>query len=479
MAHVTIVPVMVLLSFFHHKTLFSTSLAIQQQAVVDALRLRNVLWITKHESGVILSWNNNLTKEETEKYMVKYILSYKFFNTSHKRKERLQEKTKTIHVELHSGFNAKVKTQLFAKETGDLIQESDWTEFTYEAPPVYIWNLSCIIYNISFLNCSWYIKAEAPEDIQIFFWYRHVGKDFECQQYIKNTRKKNIGCHMKEKYFQPSKKINVNITVRDLRNNSRRLAYYKAFTPQTIEKLNPPINVSVSLESRSIKIHWKPPPTIGSARNNCFLYQVKMTDRKVRVKKDTCMRNKIWSEWSEPVFIPVEKTVDMMLLSLTSFCLLIFLGGFLTCVCKRYRCLKFITMPVPHPSDNIKTWLAADETHHQVKAMMTLPLNISALPSILLSLMPTQITREKVNHRYQILNQVSVITTLGMSPLSVLSADSKTCNQHTNFSLGWSYTLPVGKQSSVSHHPWSRQVFLRKRLRQQLILQFKIITECI
>ena len=23
-------------------------------------------------------------------------------------------------------------------------------------------------------------------------------------------------------------------------------------------------------------------------------------------------------------------------------------------------------MPVPHPSDNIKTWLAADETHHQV-----------------------------------------------------------------------------------------------------------------
>ncbi|XP_067997332.1 uncharacterized protein [Melanerpes formicivorus] len=403
MAHVTIVPVMVLLSFFHHKTLFSTSLAIQQQAVVDALRLRNVLWITKHESGVILSWNNNLTKEETEKYMVKYILSYKFFNTSHKRKERLQEKTKTIHVELHSGFNAKVKTQLFAKETGDLIQESDWTEFTYEAPP---------------------------------------------------------------------------------------------------EKLNPPINVSVSLESRSIKIHWKPPPTIGSARNNCFLYQVKMTDRKivdvtaetyeypfhkpakkcatqVRVKKDTCMRNKIWSEWSEPVFIPVEKTVDMMLLSLTSFCLLIFLGGFLTCVCKRYRCLKFITMPVPHPSDNIKTWLAADETHHQVKAMMTLPLNISALPSILLSLMPTQITREKVNHRYQILNQVSVITTLGMSPLSVLSADSKTCNQHTNFSLGWSYTLPVGKQSSVSHHPWSRQVFLRKRLRQQLILQFKIITECI
>ncbi|XP_054239551.1 interleukin-5 receptor subunit alpha-like [Indicator indicator] len=393
MASVPVVPVVLILSFFQHKTSFSTSLAIQQQAVVDALRLHNVLWITKHEPGVILSWNNNLTKEETENYTVKYILSYKFFNTTHKKKERLQEKKKTIHVELHSGFNAKVKTQLFAKETGDIIKESDWTEFTYKAPPVYIWNLSCIIYNISFLNCTWHIKAEAPEGIQIFFSYRHTRKDFECQQYIKNARKKNIGCHMKEKYFQPSKKINVNITVRDLINNSRGLSYYKAFTPQTIEKLNPPTNVSVSLESRSIKIHWKPPPTIGSARSKCFLYQVKMTDRKivdvtaekyeypfhkpektfaaqVRVKKDTCIRNKIWSEWSEPVFIPVEKTVDMMLLSLTLFCLLIFPGGFLIWVCKRYRCLKFITMPVPHPSDNIKTWLTADETHHQKQMSM-------------------------------------------------------------------------------------------------------------
>ncbi|XP_064000082.1 interleukin-5 receptor subunit alpha-like [Pogoniulus pusillus] len=393
MAHVTVVPVMLLLSFFQDKTLVSTSLAGQQRAVVDTLGLHNVLWITKHESGVILSWNNNLTKEETEKYTVKYILSYKFFNTTRKRKERLQEKEKIIHVELHSGFNAKVKTQLFSKETQDIIKESDWTEFTYKAPPVYIWNLSCVIYNISFLNCTWCIKAEAPEDIQILFSYRHAGKHFECQQYKQNARKKNIGCHMKEKYFQPSKKINVNITVKDLRNNSRGLTYCKAFTPQTIEKLNAPSNVSVSLERRSIKLRWKPPPTIGSARTQCFLYQVKMTDHKivnvtgekyeypfhklakkcaaqVRVKKDTCMRNKIWSEWSDPVFIPVEKTVDMMLLSFTSSCLLVFLGGFLICACKRYRCLKFLTMPVPHPSDNIKSWLATDETHGQKPMLM-------------------------------------------------------------------------------------------------------------
>ncbi|XP_071426306.1 interleukin-5 receptor subunit alpha-like isoform X2 [Pithys albifrons albifrons] len=366
MAHVTAVPVIVILSFFQCKTLFSTSLASGQHKVTDALGLHNVLWITKHDSRIILSWNNNLTKEETEKHTVKYILSYRFFNTTQERKERLQEKKKIIHLELHSGFNAKVKTQLFAKETGEIIKESDWTEFTYKAPP-----------------------AEAPEDIQIFSSYKHVGKVFECQQYIKNAKKKNIGCHMKEIYFQPSRKIKLNITARNLRNNSRQLSYYKAFTPQTIEKLNPPINVSFSLENRSIKIHWKPPPTIGSASNKCFLYQVKITDLKivnvteqnykypfhkpakrctaqVRAKKEICIRNKIWSEWSEPVFIHNEKTVDVLLLSLTLFCLLMFLGGLLMHACKRYRCLEFISMPVPRPSANIKTWLA-DETHHQME----------------------------------------------------------------------------------------------------------------
>lgn len=44
------------------------------------------MWATKDDSRVILSWNNNLTKEEIKKYTVKYILSYKFFNTTKERK---------------------------------------------------------------------------------------------------------------------------------------------------------------------------------------------------------------------------------------------------------------------------------------------------------------------------------------------------------------------------------------------------------
>ncbi|RLW07820.1 hypothetical protein DV515_00003829, partial [Chloebia gouldiae] len=135
MAHVTVIPVLLILSFFQHKTLFSPILAREQEDIKDALRLHNVLWTTEDNTRITLSWNNNLTKEETRKYTVKYILIYKFFNTTKARKERLQEKEKIIHLKLHSGFNAKVKTQLFAKETENIIKESDWTEFTYKAPP--------------------------------------------------------------------------------------------------------------------------------------------------------------------------------------------------------------------------------------------------------------------------------------------------------------------------------------------------------
>ncbi|OXB66281.1 hypothetical protein ASZ78_014016 [Callipepla squamata] len=279
---------------YHHVATLRIFPSNRNEGLMTQPAKHHTLPVTKKESQVILYWNNNLTKEETEKYSVKYILSYMFFNTSQERKERLQEKKKRIRLELHTGFKAKVKTQVFMKETEDLIKESGWTECTYRSPP---------------------------------------------------------------------------------------------------EKLNPPINVSVSLENRSIKIHWKPPPTIGSRGKKCFKYQVKITDSKivdvteekyeypvlrpvkkctaqVRAKKEVCITNKIWSDWSEPVIIYDERTVDSIVLSLTLSGLLVFLGSLLICVCRRYRFLEVVTMPFPSPTDKLTTWLATDETHHQKQNSM-------------------------------------------------------------------------------------------------------------
>ncbi|XP_030427561.1 interleukin-5 receptor subunit alpha-like isoform X2 [Gopherus evgoodei] len=375
---------MLLLSLTWYE-MISVSLANGEPAITASIMAPSDLHIVKHDFGVILSWNSNIT-EEIKTYYVKYVLIYKF-DTAKEITERLQEKEKMIRLGLHSGFHAKVKTQLLSKESEDIIKESNWTEFTYKAPPVYIQNFSCVIYNISNLNCTWDIKTEAPEDAQYFLSYRHSREEFQCQLYFTNAKNKNIGCHMKEVYFNHANKIRFNITVKELSNSSENHSYYKKFTPQRLEKLNPPINVSISLENRSIKINWKPPPTIGSAKKKCFTYQVKITDLEpvdvseeeyvhpihdpakkyviqVRAKKTTCISNKFWSEWSEPVFINDEykdyKMNTWKLLILILFPSMIFTGGLLIFLCRRYKCIDPILTPIPHPSDRIRIWLASD-----------------------------------------------------------------------------------------------------------------------
>ncbi|KAM7177432.1 interleukin-5 receptor subunit alpha-like isoform 2-T3 [Macrochelys suwanniensis] len=380
---------MLLLSLAWYE-MISVSLANGEPAITASIMAPSDLHIVKHNFGVILSWNSNIT-EEMETHYVKYVLIYKF-DTAKEIEERLREKEKMIRLGLHSGFHAKVKTQLFSKETEDIIKESNWTEFTYHAPPVYIQNLSCIIYNISNLNCTWDIKTEAPEDAQYFLSYRHSREEFQCQLYLTNAKNKNIGCHMKEVYFNHANKIRFNITVKELSNSSENHSYYKKCTPQRLEKLNPPINVSISLENRGIKINWKPPPTIGSAKKNCFTYQVKITDLEpvdvseeeyvhpvrdpakqyvvqVRAKKTTCISNKMWSEWSEPVIIHDEYKDNKMntwkLIILILFPSMIFTGGLLIFLCRRYKCIDPILTPIPHPSDRIRIWLASDAAAYQ------------------------------------------------------------------------------------------------------------------
>ncbi|XP_067401836.1 interleukin-5 receptor subunit alpha-like [Emydura macquarii macquarii] len=384
MAQATITPLITLLLCLPwYEIMIPLSMANGEPAIMASLMAPSDLHIVKHDSGVILSWNCNLT-EEIETHYVKYVLNYKLFDPTKEMTKRLPEKKKMIRLGLHSGLHAKVKTQLLSKETEDIIEESNWTEFTYKAPPVYIQNLSCIIYNISNLNCTWDIKTEAPVDAQYFLFYRQSRKEFECQLYLTNAKNKNIGCHMKELYFNPSEQIRFNITVKELSNNSEKHSYYKKFKPQRLEKLNPPINVSIALENRSIKINWKPPPTIGSAFKICFAYQVKITDLEpidvseeeyvhpvhdpakrcvvqVRAKKRTCLSNKIWSEWSEPVFINAEhKDNKMDIWQLLTLILFLSIGGLLIFLCRRYKWIDTIVITIPHPSDKIITWLASD-----------------------------------------------------------------------------------------------------------------------
>ncbi|XP_014455819.2 interleukin-5 receptor subunit alpha isoform X1 [Alligator mississippiensis] len=388
MAYCTIAPVVKMLNLIWYKMLISVSLASGEPTGTAPLMAPSDLRVSKHWPGVILSWNSNV-REEMEMNDVKYVLTYTFLNSTKEVKERCSETEKKISLNLYPGFVAKVKTQLLLSGTRNVIMESNWTEFIYTTP-VYIQNLSCVIYNISNLNCTWDIKTEAPEDVQYFLSYRHNKRDYECQLHYKNINKKNTGCHFKEVYFIPPSKIKLNISVKDLRNNLGTHTYYKAFIPQRIEKLNPPNNVSIALENGSIRISWKHPPNIGSSKRSCFIYQVKIKDLKptetreeeyvypvhnpmkaysvqVRAKKKICITNKLWSDWSEPVFINDDNTMETLLHIPVLACVLpvISFGIFLIFICRRYICFSVLFMAIPSPPVKIKTWLDSDEAHWQ------------------------------------------------------------------------------------------------------------------
>ncbi|NXS64502.1 CSF2R factor, partial [Brachypteracias leptosomus] len=57
-------------------------------------------------------------------------------------------------------------------------------------------NFSCVIYNISLMNCTWQAGRNAPGDTQYFlYWKNQINGDaMECKHYIKDESGRNTGC---------------------------------------------------------------------------------------------------------------------------------------------------------------------------------------------------------------------------------------------------------------------------------------------
>ncbi|NWI71388.1 CSF2R factor, partial [Todus mexicanus] len=57
-------------------------------------------------------------------------------------------------------------------------------------------NFSCVIYNVSLMNCTWQAGRNAPGDTQYFLYWQHLRSNnaMECELYIKDENGKNVGC---------------------------------------------------------------------------------------------------------------------------------------------------------------------------------------------------------------------------------------------------------------------------------------------
>ncbi|XP_078513707.1 interleukin-5 receptor subunit alpha-like isoform X2 [Lissotriton helveticus] len=326
-------------------------------------------------------------------FTVMYKLFYRFKNKTDWKEELQMEKYAEINFKSHSSVWVKVSTLLFHDmELEAKRAESNWTEVFYDVPKAPLENLSCIVYKLSSLNCTWQIvKDRSSEHAQYLIAFRYRKKEFTCQQYIINKEKRNIGCHMKDVHFDNTRR-RLNVTVWC---NCSAIKVNRAYLPALIEKLNPPINVSLHPEEAGLRIRWTQPLTIHSRHLTCFSYQVELTEEnkkpipyvldegkvehlishydkkkkysvRVRAKKNCASaKSKDWGEWSEPVFFGKGDDKGfwiIMTICSIFFTLLFVLLGYLW---KRYGGLKVIFTPIPDPSTKLKQWLVSKEFHSQ------------------------------------------------------------------------------------------------------------------
>ncbi|NXJ15100.1 CSF2R factor, partial [Odontophorus gujanensis] len=137
-------------------------------------------------------------------------------------------------------------------------------------------NFVCVIYNISFMNCTWHVDMNTSGDTQYFlYWKTSRKEDFlRCQNYMKDNCGRHTGCRFQNVTIEENRKAY--FLVNESRNGQNILPYRKTINLYEIEKLTPPLNVTVNCTGvpHSCEIQWQPPRTSHVKRDICFKYEI-------------------------------------------------------------------------------------------------------------------------------------------------------------------------------------------------------------
>ncbi|NWU66927.1 CSF2R factor, partial [Pterocles burchelli] len=136
-------------------------------------------------------------------------------------------------------------------------------------------NFSCVIYNISLMNCTWEAGRDAPRDTQYFLYWQNsrYNNMTECEFYIKDENGRNMGCRFQNVRIEAEKAyFLVNGSSRDslIQFYDEYIQLYK------IEKLMPPSNITVNCDEikNDCIIQWQRPQISHSNKDKCFKYEM-------------------------------------------------------------------------------------------------------------------------------------------------------------------------------------------------------------
>ncbi|CAM9619158.1 unnamed protein product [Bubo scandiacus] len=197
-------------------------------------------------------------------------------------------------------------------------------------------NFVCVIFNVSFMNCTWHVDRTVSGDTQYFLYWKTSGKeDFtECQNYIKDDFERHRGCRFQNVMIENEKAY---FLVNGSRSGQNIQLYEKKIKLYEIEKLTPPLNVTVNCTVAShCEIQWQPPCTSHVKRHACFKYEIVIENKadteknlkttskpersitgnsyifesfraekrysvKIRATDNGCLVSTSWGEWSTPI----------------------------------------------------------------------------------------------------------------------------------------------------------------------------------
>ncbi|NWZ72831.1 IL5RA protein, partial [Acrocephalus arundinaceus] len=232
---------------------------------------------------------------------------------------------------LHDGFSAAVRTLLLR---GDLQRGSEWVQGNLPPLPgaagTSVTNLSCVTRvtipgNVS-LRCTWLPGQGAPEDTEYFLFYRYETHTEECPAYNRDKWNRNTECRFSSTQIKPDEIDN--LIVVHINGSSKRAAikpFQQLFNQNSIEKVNIPRNINISLVQNDLLAMWEKP--ISPFHEECFEYEfylinlksgnkqiLKIPSNSFRVRVDVssrysiriranhnhiCRARGVWSDWSE------------------------------------------------------------------------------------------------------------------------------------------------------------------------------------
>ncbi|NXD81430.1 CSF2R factor, partial [Halcyon senegalensis] len=144
-------------------------------------------------------------------------------------------------------------------------------------------NFVCVIFNVSFMNCTWHVGRTASEDTQYFlYWKTSRKEDFTgCQNYIKDNCGRHTGCRFQNVTIENKRAYFLVNGSRNGKNIQSELILTCISNSIIVERLTPPLNVTVNCTktSHGCEIRWQPPHTSHVKRHACFKYEIAIENK--------------------------------------------------------------------------------------------------------------------------------------------------------------------------------------------------------